>query len=107
MRFRIRSASRDSSTDLKRLQSIENSTSKAIADAEAEKSGLERRMRSATNNAAMLIGNDTFEYLDREPETERLLLDEEKTIMTARNRIQQLGAHLDHLRRILEAVRAR
>lgn len=105
MRFRIRSESRDATTDIKRLQSIERPILKAIADAKAEKNGLESRMRRASNHAAVLMGNDVSEYLDREPEIEQLLADEEKTMMAALTRIRQLNQHLAHLHRILELLK--
>jgi hypothetical protein len=105
VRFRLRSSSRDGSADIERLQSIERATLRAIAEAKTEKHGLELRTERAANNAAMLMGNDAIEYLDREPQTEELLLREERTILAAGKRIQELAEHLDHLHKVLALLR--
>ena len=60
MAFKFRSAARDQDADARRLGTIEQAISTAIADAEAEKRGLMRRLESAQAQAAMLLGNDSY-----------------------------------------------
>jgi hypothetical protein len=104
MRFRIRSAARDESADTKRLGVVERSLRKVIADAEVERNGLNRRIQDAKTQTAMLIGNDTFEYMDREAATEQELSISEQSLMAAEKRMRQLTAHIAHLQRVLATV---
>jgi hypothetical protein len=104
MRFRLRSVTRDENADAGRLSSIERSLSIAITEANSEKEGLQRRLDAARQQASILLGNQTSEYLDREPESERLLVEAEHNLIAGEKRIDQLKAHLDHLARVLELL---
>lgn len=104
MRFRIRSAARDEGLDAKRLSVIERSVRKVIAEAEAEREGLDRRIQNAKNQASMLMGNDAFEYMDREPKTEQELTTSEQLLLAAERRMRQLSEHLAHLQRVLQTL---
>jgi hypothetical protein len=105
MRFRLRSSTRDENADARRLSSIERSLSIAIAEAKSEQEGLQRRLDAARQQASIWLGNQTSEYLDREPESERLLVEAEQNLIAGERRIHQLKAHLDHLARVLELLR--
>lgn len=105
MRFRICSSARDESADASRLAAIERSVVNAIAEAEREKNGLKRRLDSAKGRAAVLLGTDTFEYLDRERENEQLLLEAEHNLIAAERRIHQLNSHLEHLHRVSDLLK--
>jgi hypothetical protein len=104
MRFRLRSSTRDENADARRLSSIERSLSIAITEAKSEKEGLQRRLDAARQQASIWLGNQTSEYLDREPESERLLVEAEQNLIAGEKRIHQLKAHLDHLARVLELL---
>jgi hypothetical protein len=104
MRFRFRSAARDESADTKRLGVIERTIRKVIAEADAERNGLNRRIQDAKNQAGMLVGNDTYEYMDREAATEQELSISEQTLLAAEERMRQLNAHIAHLQRVLAAL---
>ena len=105
MRFRFRSARRDESSDAKRLGSIERSIRNAISDVESEKVGLARRIKDARDRAAVSVGNDASEYLDREPSAEQELSASENELVSAAKRVRQLNAHLDHLHRVLDVLK--
>jgi hypothetical protein len=104
MMFRLRSSTRDENADARRLSSIERSLSIAIAEAKSEKEGLQRRLDAARQQASIWLGNQTSEYLDREPKSERLLVEAEQNLIAGERRIHQLKAHLDHLARVLELL---
>ena len=104
MRFRIRSTKRDESSDAKRLGSIERSIRNAISDIESEKDGLARRLKDARDRAAVHVGSDASEYLDREPSAEQELSASENELVSAAKRVRQLNAHLDHLHRVLDVL---
>jgi hypothetical protein len=106
MRFRLRSSGRDQNADARRLSSIERALSLAIADANSEKEGLQRRLNSARHKASALLGNGTLESSDREPQHEQLLTEEERDLVAGGKRIRQLDAHIKHLARLLELLNA-
>jgi hypothetical protein len=107
VRFRIRSSEREESADANRLCSIERAITGAIAAAESEEEGLTRRLETARRHASMLIGNETFENLERDRATELLLAGSEQEFLAAANRIRQLTEHRAHLNRILQALQAK
>jgi hypothetical protein len=105
MRFRIRSANRDEQTDAGRLGSIERSILSSIDGAVAEKRGLEKRARDASDLAALAMGNDVYGDKGREPEEERQLSASEAIMSAVRARSRQLDAHIAHLHKLLALVR--
>ena len=105
MRFRLRSLARDENADARRLSSIEKSLSTAIAEGESEKEGLRRRIDIARDRASALLGNETSEYMDREPQNEQLLLEAERNLIAGEKRIRQLTAHVEHLGRVLDLLK--
>lgn len=106
MRFRLRSSERDESTDARRLSSIERSVLSAMSEAETERKGLRQRLDTARGRASLLLGNETFGNLDREPKSEQLLLEAERDLMAGERRIHQLSAHQEHLRKVLDLLKA-
>ena len=106
MRFRLRSSGRDESADARRLSSIERSLLDAMSEAGTEKKGLRQRLHTARGRASLLLGNETFGNLDREPKSEQLLLEAERDLMAGERRIHQLSAHQEHLRKVLDLLKA-
>jgi hypothetical protein len=105
MRFRVRSSARDQSADAGRLSSIEQSILKAIADAEAERNGLARRLEAARGRAAALLGSDTSDYGSRDPKSEQLLQQAEADLMVGQKRVHELVAHIGHMGRVLDCLK--
>jgi hypothetical protein len=105
MRFKLRSSLRDESADTRRLNSIKRSLSRAIDEATFEKEGLQRRIDAARQQASVLLGSQTSEYLDREPESEQLLLEAERNLVAGERRILELKAQ-GSLSQAAAAVRA-
>jgi hypothetical protein len=64
--FRARSADRDAETDRSRVASILEAIDDALQAAEQEQSGLSGRVEDVLARAAVTLGNDTDEYLERE-----------------------------------------
>ena len=65
--FKARSPQRDAETDRLRINSILEAIENSLQAAEQEQSGLSRRVEDVLARAAVTLGNDTDEYLDREP----------------------------------------
>ena len=105
MRFKFRSSKRDESADASRLGSIEKSIRSALSDIEAEKKGLQRRLKEARDQAAMLVGDEPFEYRDREKAKEEKLSEAEDNLMTAAARLRELDTQTAHLHRVLQALK--
>jgi len=66
--FKARSASRDTETDHARASSIFRSIEDALEAANAEHAGLTSRINDVLARAAVTVGNDSDEYLTRDPE---------------------------------------
>jgi hypothetical protein len=106
MRFRFRSSARDQDADARRLNSIEQSILQAIAEAEAEKGGLARRLDTARARAAVLLGSDTSDYASRDPKSERLLQQAEADLVAGQRRVNELAAHIVHLGKVLDRLKS-
>lgn len=102
MRFRAIGPKWDEHTDARRWRAVERSIRNAIAEIVSEKRDLNQRAEVARVNASMLMGNDPFEYQDREAETERLLTEAEAELVSAERRICELSDQEQRLCRILE-----
>lgn len=104
--FATRSGARDAATDFARLMSIYDAIDQSIADAEAEKAGLQARMDNVLSRAAVTVGNGDDEYLSRDAvDTQHLdLLDAE--IKNGEQRIETLTSGIAKLRSLRETLLA-
>jgi len=66
--FKARSAGRDTETDHARAASVFRSIEDALDGAKAEQAGLKSRIDDVLARAAVTLGNDSDEYLTRDPE---------------------------------------
>jgi predicted nucleic acid-binding Zn-ribbon protein len=66
--FKARSASRDTEADRARVTSIFRSIEEALEGARTEQAGLKSRIDDALARSAVTLGNDSDEYLTRDPE---------------------------------------
>lgn len=97
-KFRSRSASRDRASDEDRIKPVQQAINLAIASAQNELAGLNRRLEETTRDAGMLIGYDEN---TQHPEPEkRRLADLESGIIAAQQRI----AALEHQLRVLRSM---
>jgi hypothetical protein len=104
--FATRSTTRDAATDFARLMSIYEAIDKSIADAQAEKAGLQARMDNVLSRAAVAVGNGDDEYLSRDAvDTQHLgLLDAE--IRNGEQRLETLTAGIAKLQSLRETLLA-
>jgi hypothetical protein len=71
--FQLRSSRRDKQTDRERVRSVAKAIDAAMASAMKERAALALRVKNAQDFAAFAVGNDSHEYLSRDPEdTKRL-----------------------------------
>ena len=101
--FQVRSSQRDQETDRARVNSIVKAVDAAIASAEQERSALALRVKNAQDLAALAAGNDSDEYLSREPEDTKRLVGYEQQLIAGYKRIEELDAHIAGLSAVREA----
>jgi hypothetical protein len=105
--FKARSIDRDAETDRPRVRSILEAIENALNAAEQEQTGLSRRVEDALARAAVTIGNETDEYLERDAlaSLHQDLLSTE--ISNGQRRIGQLAITITHFRFLKAAVLSR
>ena len=105
--FKARSADRDTETDRQRVGSILLAIETALAAAEAEQSGLTRRVDDFLARAAVTFGNGTDEYLTREAldSHHHDLFDNE--ISNGQRRLQELVHTITHIKFLKAATLSR
>jgi hypothetical protein len=105
--FKARSADRDTETDHARAASIFRSIEDALAGAKAEQAGLKSRINDVLARAAVTLGNDSDEYLTRDPEDTKYqnLLGTE--IANGQRRLNELGVTIVHYQFLKTALLTR
>lgn len=96
--FRSRSNSRDTDADQARLTAVAEAIDHALAAAEGERGGLNRRMDDVLARAALILGTGTDEYLDRDPVDNDFQNQFDLQIKNGHRRLTQLDTQIGHLR---------
>jgi hypothetical protein len=102
--FRFRSRERDREADDRRLALIQKDVRSALADAEAEATGLRARIAKARRSSSFLL--EQIEGDGADPARGGDLRNLEQNLLTAEARLAQLNDHLGRLRKIEEAANA-
>jgi hypothetical protein len=102
--FKTRSTTRDSDNDYARAASILRSIEHELDEATAEHTGLTSRIIDVLARASVTLGNDSDEYLTRDPEDNHLqnLLGAE--IASGQRRLNELGATIGHFQFLKTAL---
>ena len=102
--FKARSASRDTEADRARVTSIFRSIEEALEGARTEQVGLKSRIDDALARSAVTLGNDSDEYLTRDPEDNHYqnLLGSE--IAEGQRRLNELEATIRHIQFLKTAL---
>ena len=102
--FKARSPVRDGDTDHTRAASILRSIEHELEDANAEHAGLTSRINDVLARAAVTLGNDSDEYLTRDPEDghHQNLLNTE--IANGQRRLNELETTIGHFRFLKTAL---
>jgi hypothetical protein len=105
--FKARSADRDAETDRSRVGSILLAVETALAAAEAEQSGLTRRVDDFLARAAVTFGNGTDEYLTREALDSQHHDLFDKEVSNGQRRLQELALTISHFKFLKTAILSR
>ena len=102
--FKTRSTARNTETDHARVTSIFRSIDDALEGAKAEQVGLKSRIDDAIARSAATLGNDSDEYLTRDPEDNHYqnLLGTE--IADGQRRLNELEVTISHIRFLKTAL---
>src|SRR5665647_3619636 len=105
--FKARSADRDAETDRSRVGSILQAVENALQAAEQEQAGLSRRVEDVLARAAVTMGNDSDEYLEREPlDTHHQNLFGAE-ILNGQRRLKELASEITHFKFMKAAMLSR
>jgi hypothetical protein len=104
--FQVRSSQRDKQTDRERIGLVARAIDEAIASAEKERTALALRVKNAQDLAGFAVGNDSDEYLTREPEDTARLARYEQQLIAGHNRIAALDSQIASLRAVRDACRS-
>jgi len=96
--FQARSANRDEELDRGRIMSIAQSIDAALRSAESEYSGLSSRLEDTLSRAAITLGNESDEYIFRDPviDLHQSLFNSQVT--NAERRLAELTNTINHLK---------
>ncbi|WBU29636.1 hypothetical protein OOZ54_23755 [Rhodopseudomonas palustris] len=96
--FRARNAARDAETDAARVGSIGSAIEAALLAAQAEHAGLSERLRDVVARAAITVGTESDEYIDRAPEDTALQNQFSTEIANGERRLRELAISMGHYR---------
>jgi len=105
--FRARSPERDAETDRERLDSVMGAIDQALSSAEAEQSGLTKRVDDVLARAAVTFGNGDDEYLTRESLDSHHLDLFETEIQNGQRRLRELKTNIAQFRAVKETFLAK
>jgi hypothetical protein len=105
--FKSRSVNRDGETDYSRVEPVVRSIGKALKAAEAEYSGLDKRMQDVLARASISQGNGSDEYLDRDPADTHHLNLFDREIMRGQRRLEELSHQINNLKFLEVALKTR
>jgi hypothetical protein len=105
--FHARSVDRDRATDDEAVKSLAIAIDLVLANADAERNGLKRRIDDVISKAAIVGGNDTEDYLTRTEERSKMLSSSDAEIRRGQERLAVLDQNITHFKFLKAALRAR
>jgi hypothetical protein len=105
--FKSRSSDRDGGTDQARVAAIAEALDNALLSAEAERSGLSHRVDDVLARASITMGNESDEYLTRDPRDSALQDQFGIEILKGQKRLKELEAIISHFKFVKSALASR
>jgi hypothetical protein len=105
--FQARSSERDRNTDQEAIKSIAVALDTALQKADAERSGLKRRIDDVISRAAIVGGNDMDDYLTRTDDRSKMLSDSDAEIRRGQDRLNVLDQNISHFKFLRTALQTR
>ena len=92
--FRTRSPDRDRQSDAANVALIAKAINEALMAAEFERAGLARRVADVLSRAAVTVGNNVDEYIDRDDGDASYLNKMDSEIQSGQDRLKQLDHNI-------------
>jgi hypothetical protein len=105
--FQARSPERDRNTDYEAIRSIGIALDTALQNADAERTGLQRRIDDVISRAAIVGGNDMDDYLTRTDDRSRMLSESDAQIRRGQDRLKVLDQNISHFKFLRTALQTR
>ena len=105
--FRTRSPERDRESDLRNIERVAKAIDQAIASFKAEREGLGQRLADVTSRAAIMAGNDSDEYQEREKAVSDRLSELDTEVKNAQLRIDRLAHSISQFEFLRDELRLR
>jgi hypothetical protein len=105
--FRTRSEGSDRYSDLTKVMQVVKAIDAAVSASRSERDGLCRRVSDALSSAAMLAGNGTDEYIERDAADTRQLREFEAEIANGQRRLDRLADDIAQLEWLKSELTAR
>jgi len=96
--FKTRSPERDQATDNEAIGRVAVAIDNALSALQSEQAGLSRRVDDAVAMASIAVGNESDEYVSREPDKTTALRGYEDEMKRGRDRLRVLEQHILNLR---------
>jgi hypothetical protein len=106
-RFQARSSERDASADEQAVISIAVAIDLVLERAEAERTGLKRRLDDVISRAAIVGGNDIEDYLTRAVDRSKMLSDSDAEIRRGQARLAVIEQNISHFKFLRTALQTR
>lgn len=105
--FRSRSAERDREQDLMTIERVAKAIDQAIAGFETERKGLGQRLTDVTSRAAILAGNGSDDYHEREKAESDRLSELDAEVKNAKRRLDRLSHNISQFEFLRDELRSR
>lgn len=92
--FRTRSRDRDRQSDVANVTLVANAINQALTAAISERTGLARRVADVLSRAAVTVGNNVDEYIDRDDGDASYLNKMDSEIQSGQDRLKQLDHNI-------------
>lgn len=92
--FRTRSSNRDRQSDSASVVLVAKAINEALMAAESERAGLARRIEDVRSRAAVTVGNDVDEYVDRDERDTSYLNRMDAEIQSGQDRLKKLDYNI-------------
>jgi hypothetical protein len=105
--FRTRSAERDREQDLMTIERVAKAIDQAITGFETERKGLGQRLADVTSRAAILAGNGSDDYHEREKAESDRLSELDTEVKNAQHRLDRLAHNTSQFEFLRDELRSR
>lgn len=92
--FRTRTRDRDRQSDVANVARVAKAINEALAAAISERAGLARRIEDVLSRAAVAVGNNADEYIDRDDGDASYLNRMDSEIQSGQDRLKQLDHNI-------------